>query len=111
LFIAGVITGRDRRIGAAADTGHWCTSSLKPVEALRVLKGRIISCHLKDKAAFGESHDVLYGQGVADIKACLDELKAQGFNGNISIDYEYNWENNLPEVTQCVDFVRNYGAK
>ncbi len=50
-----------------------------------------------------------FGKGVSGIKECLDELKAQGFQGNLSIEYEYNWENSLPEVTQCVDFVRNYG--
>ncbi len=111
LYIAGVLTGRDAHLGAAADTGHWCTSGINPVEALRVLKGRIISTHLKDKEAMGKSHDVPYGKGVADIKACLDELKKQGFDGNISIEYEYNWENSLPEVTECVEFVRNYGSK
>jgi sugar phosphate isomerase/epimerase len=111
LYIAGVVTGRDKRIGAAVDTGHWCTSRLNPVECLKILKGRIVSAHLKDKQEMGESHDVPYGQGVANIKACLDELKAQGFQGNISIEYEYHWDNSVPEVTQCIDFVRDYGSK
>lgn len=109
-YIAGLVKGRDPRIGAAADTGHWCTSKLKPIECLRILKGRIISTHLKDKLAFGQSHDVPYGEGVADIKACLDELKAQGFKGNISIEYEFNWDNNVPDIAKCIDFVRSYGA-
>jgi sugar phosphate isomerase/epimerase len=108
-YIAGLVAGRDPRIGAAADTGHWQTCGLKPVECLRVLKGRIISAHLKDKKAMGPSHDVPYGEGVGDMKACLDELKAQGFNGNISIEYEYNWDNNVPEVTKCIEFVAKYG--
>ena len=110
LYIAGLVAGRDPRIGAAADTGHWCTSGLKPIEGLKILKGRLISVHLKDKEAFGESHDVPYGEGIADIKSCLDELKAQGFQGNVSLEYEYKWENNVPEVKKCVDFVREYGA-
>jgi electron-transferring-flavoprotein dehydrogenase len=97
------------RIGAAADTGHWCTSNIKPIYGLKILKGRIISVHLKDKEKFGESHDVPYGEGVADIKALLDELKAQGFNGNVSIEYEYKMENNSAEVKQCIDYVRKYG--
>ena len=108
-YIAGLVEGRDKRIGACADTGHWCTSKLNPVECLKILKGRIISSHLKDKQEKGESHDVPYGTGVADIKACLDELKKQGFAGNISIEYEYHWDNSVPEVTQCIDFVRAYG--
>ncbi|MCX6905544.1 MAG: sugar phosphate isomerase/epimerase [Verrucomicrobia bacterium] len=109
-YIAGLVAGRDKRIGSGADTGHWCTSNLKPIECLKILKGRIVSCHLKDKKEFGNSHDVPYGEGVADIKACLDELKAQGFQGNISIEYEYNWDNNVPDATKCIDFVRNYGG-
>jgi sugar phosphate isomerase/epimerase len=111
LYIAGLVAGRDPRIGACADTGHWTRSGIRPLEALRVLRGRIISAHLKDLNEFGkrDAHDVPFGQGVSGIKECLDELKAQGFTGNLSIEYEHNWENSLPEVTQCVNFIRNYG--
>ena len=110
-YLAGFFKGRDSRIGAAADTGHWIRSSLKPVECLRILKGRIISAHLKDLDRVGMgAHDVPYGEGVGDIKGCLDELKAQGFQGNIAIEYEYNWDNNVPDVMKCIDFVRNYGG-
>ncbi len=110
-YIAGLVAGRDPRIGACADTGHWTRSGVKPIEALRVLKGRIISSHLKDLNEFGkrDAHDVPYGTGVSGVKECLDELRAQKFEGNISIEYEYNWDNSVPEVTQCIDFVKNYG--
>ncbi|NLH72165.1 MAG: sugar phosphate isomerase/epimerase [Verrucomicrobia bacterium] len=109
-YIAELVKGRDPRIGACADTGHWTRSGVKPVEAVRILKGRIISAHLKDLNEFGNprAHDVPFGTGVSEVKAVLDELKAQGFEGNISIEYEYNWDNSVPEVTQCIDFVRNY---
>ncbi len=112
-YIAELVKGRDPRIGSAADTGHWTRSGIKPVEALKILKGRIISAHLKDLNEFGknEAHDLPYGTGVSDVKGCLDELKAQGFSGNISIEYEYNWDNSVPDVTKCLDFVRAYGAK
>lgn len=108
-YIAELVKGRDPRIGSCADTGHWVRSNLKPVECLRILKGHIVSSHLKDLNEMGPgAHDVPYGTGVADIKACLDELKAQKFAGNISIEYEYNWDNSVPEVTQCIDFVKKY---
>jgi sugar phosphate isomerase/epimerase len=110
-YILSVVKDRDPRIGACADTGHWVRSGLKPVECLRILKGRIISSHLKDLNQMGlTAHDVPYGTGVSDVPGILDELKAQGFTGNISIEYEYHWENSLPEVAQCVGFVRGYGA-
>jgi len=109
-YILDLTKGRDPRIGSAADTGHWMTSGLAPIQCLRILKGRLISTHLKDKLDFGPSHDVPYGEGVGDMKRCLDELKKQKFAGNISIEYEYNWDNSVPDVTKCIDFVRNYGA-
>lgn len=110
-FILELTKGRDERIGACADTGHWQTSGINPLWAVRTLKGRIISSHLKDKEDFGKSHDVPYGTGVGQIGDILAELKAQGFNGNISIEYEYNWENSLPEVKKCVEFVRDWKPK
>ena len=108
-YILEVTKNRDARIGACADTGHWQTSGLDPLYCIKVLKGRVISSHLKDKTEFGPGHDVPYGTGVGRIGMVLDELKKQGFEGNISIEYEYNWDHSVPEVKQCIDFVRNHG--
>src|ERR1035437_9451591 len=109
-YVLSVIKDRDARIGSGADTGHWVRSGLNPVDCLRILKGRIISSHLKDLNEMGPgAHDVPYGAGVSDVPALLAELKAQGFAGNISIEYEYHWENSTPEVSQCIGFVRGYG--
>jgi sugar phosphate isomerase/epimerase len=110
-YVLSVVKDRDERIGSCADTGHWVRSGLKPLECLRILKGRIISSHLKDLNEMGPSaHDVPYGTGVSDIPALLGELRAQGFAGNISIEYEHHWENSTPEVGQCIGFVRGYGT-
>ena len=110
-YILSLVKDRDARIGSCADTGHWLRSGLKPVDCLRILKGRLISSHLKDLNEVGpRAHDVPYGTGAADIPALLQELRAQGFNGNLSIEYEYHWENSTPEVAQCIGFVRGYGT-
>jgi len=111
-YILSVVKDRDHRIGSCADTGHWVRSGLKPVECLRILKGRIISSHLKDLDAFGkpDAHDLPYGTGVSDVPAILNELKRQHFEGNISVEYEYKWENSVPDVAQCIGFVRGYEA-
>ena len=109
-YVVSVVKDRDARIGSCADTGHWVRSGLNPVDCLRILRGRIISSHLKDLNEMGPgAHDVPYGAGVSDVPALLAELKAQGFAGNISIEYEYHWENSTPEVGQCIGFVRGYG--
>jgi sugar phosphate isomerase/epimerase len=111
-YVLSLIKERDMRIGACADTGHWVRSGLKPVEALQILRGRIISSHLKDLNESGNvgAHDLPFGTGVSDIAAILNELKDQGFSGNISVEYEYNWEHSVPEVAQCIGFVRGFGT-
>ena len=52
-YVLSVVKDRDPRIGSCADTGHWVRSHLKPVDCLRILKGRIISSHLKDLNEMG----------------------------------------------------------
>ncbi len=108
-YILSIVKNRDRRIGSCADTGHWVRSGIKPVDALRLLKGRIMSSHVKDLHEFAASgHDVIYGLGVSDIPGILSEFKAQRFMGPASVEFEYNEDNSLPEVTGCLAFVRGY---
>ena len=108
LYILGVVESRDHRVGACADLGHWCTSNLVPVECLRILNGRIISVHLKDKEKNGDAAVVVAGKGVADIAGCLEELKAQKFDGHISIEHENDWKDNVPQVKANIDLVKSH---
>ncbi len=111
-YVLSVVKDRDPRIGSCADVGHWVRSGLEPVACLKILQGRIISTHLKDlNEKSPDAHDVPYGTGVSDIPAILDELKRQHFVGNVSIEYEYNWQNNVIDAAQCIGFVRGYGEK
>jgi sugar phosphate isomerase/epimerase len=104
-----VCQGRSPRIGACADTGHWMRSGINPLEAIKKLKGRIISLHLKDLNEFGnpKAHDCVWGTGAAKTNAILAELSSQNFKGVFSIEYEYNWLNSLPEITDCVTYFKN----
>lgn len=108
-YVMSKVKDRDKRIGACADTGHWVRSGLKPVDCLRILKGRIVSSHLKDLNIMAPNgHDVPYGTGVSDVPGILDELAKQGFTGNISVEYEHNMDKSQPEVAQCIGFLRGY---
>ena len=111
-FIVELTKDRDARIGAAADTGHWATTGLIPLDCLKILKDRIISVHLKDRPEIGKHlPDAVYGTGVSDVPAMLAELKAQGFSGNVSIEYENKWDDNVGDVTANVAFVKAWGEK
>ncbi len=110
-YVLSLVKNRDKRIGACADTGHWVRSGIKPTDALRILRGRVLELHLKDLHEFSPGgHDVPFGTGVSDIKGILDELRAQNFDGNLSIEYEYNWESSVPEIAQSIGFLRGYAA-
>jgi sugar phosphate isomerase/epimerase len=108
-YILSLVQNRDKRLGSCADLGHFARSGVKPVDALRKLEGRVISSHLKDIRPFGPSGaDVPYGTGESDVVAVLKELERQHFNGNISVEYESNLQNNVGEVGQCIGFVRGF---
>ena len=104
--VLAVCKGRSRWIGACADTGHWMRSGVYPAEALKKLEGRIVSLHLKDLNEFAKrkAHDVPWGTGKGNIKDVLAELDRQNFKGVFSVEYEYNWENSVPEIHGCVEY-------
>jgi sugar phosphate isomerase/epimerase len=107
LYILGVVESRDARVGACADLGHWATSNLSSVWALKVLEGRVVSVHLKDKSEFGHKASVVVaGKGVCDIDGCLKELIRQKFDGHISIEHENDWKDSVPQVKHNIDFVK-----
>ncbi len=111
-YILSLVKNRDARIGSCADIGHWQTSGLKPVDCLKILRGHVISMHGKERPELGEGqHDVPFGAGKTDMAGVLAELRRQKFEGNISIEYEYNWNNSVPEIAQCIGFVRGWAAK
>ena len=93
--------GRSKWIGACTDVGHWVRSGLNPVQCLKKLEGRIHDVHIKE---IDDGHDVIWGTGQGRIKGVLEELHRQGYKGTFSIEYEYNWDNNVPEIRQSVAF-------
>ncbi len=94
--------GKSKRIGACADTGHWMRRGIVPLDAVKKLKGRIVSLHFKDLNKMGRGHDVPWGTGKGDVKAVLTELHSQGFKGVFSIEYEYRYS--LADLDKCVKY-------
>jgi len=105
------VKGLDERIGSCADTGHWMRTGVNPVEALRMLKGRIIDVHLKDLNEFGikDAVDVPFGQGKANIKSILAELTQQNFPGYLAIEYENPNEvdNPSPSIKKGIEYIKS----
>lgn len=103
------LEGRHANIGYCADIGHWSTSGLDPLEVIRKIAPRVLSFHMKERESIGKwTHDRPFGTGIIDNIAILDEVRRHGFAGNVSIEYEHNWETNVTEIAQCAGYLRAY---
>lgn len=101
------IENRSDLLGSSADIGHFKRMDLDPLDCVKKLEGRLLAFHFKDIAPVGEEgtlEDVVWGTGILNVKDILKELKRQNFKGYFTIEYEANWENNLPEIKQCIDY-------
>jgi sugar phosphate isomerase/epimerase len=108
------IEGRDVRIGACADLGHFIRSGEKPVEVIRALAGRLYGIHLKDFAEMKENtRGVLLGKGHLDCAEVFDAMIQAKFpaDGALSLEYEENPQDPIDDIRQCVEIARTAMAK
>jgi sugar phosphate isomerase/epimerase len=97
-------------IGSCLDTGHLIRAAqlgkpLDPAQQVRVMGARNWGLHLKDHDN-AKKRDVIYGQGALDVLAVLKALKAVGFKGYISIEYEANEDEPSPDMKACLDVLK-----
>lgn len=103
------VSKRGQLVGVCADTGHWKRSGLEPVDALKRVRGRLLSLHFKD-VKDGKDHP--WGEGDSEARAMLEELRAQGFRGVIAIEYEEGSGAELEaNVARCVEFFDRVAAE
>lgn len=108
------IENRSDLLGSSADVGHYKRMNLDPLECIKKLEDKIISFHFKDIAPIGDEgtlEDVVWGTGVLHVEEMLKELKRQNFRGYFTIEYEANWENNLPEINESVNYFNEVVAQ
>ena len=106
-ILLNIIADRSPLLGSTVDVGHYKRMNVDPIPALKKLEGKLFALHFKDIAPQGPEdvlEDVVWGQGTLNIKGILEELKRQDFKGYFTIEYEANWENNLPEIKESIDY-------
>jgi sugar phosphate isomerase/epimerase len=111
--VVKVTKGRSKRLGACADTGHWCRSGLSPIASCKLLEGRLVSFHLKDVAEFGKvnAEEVPWGKGQGRIGGVLAELVRQKAKVVLGIEYERGGYETRPEIAQSLAFLDKVAAK
>ncbi len=98
------LEGRNPILGVCADIGHWKRMGKDPAETLKQFNGRVKVVHLKDLSE--QLEDTSWGTGILPIKEVLNELKAQHFNGLISIEYENFSDSQLDDITRSLAFYK-----
>ena len=106
------VEGRDRRIGACVDTGHFMRSNADPVEVVRRLGNRVHGVHLKDvRTVEGRKEFTEVGKGDLDTVELLRSLKAAKFKGVLALEYEEHPQDPLPYMRECLDATRAAAGK
>lgn len=107
--VVRAIDKSDERIGACADLGHFIRSGEKPVDVIRLLKGRLYGIHLKD---FAEMQDktkgVILGKGFLNCAEVFEALDKVGFpaDGALSLEYEENPKDPIADIRECYAIAR-----
>jgi sugar phosphate isomerase/epimerase len=106
------VDGKDPRIGSCADSGHWMRGMNDPREAFRLLQGRLLDVHLKDRSDFGTAKgvdDVAWGSGKGFIRDLLAELTLQDYDGYLTMEYENEKEagDPMPAFRESIAFVKS----
>ena len=103
------LEGRSKLLGACADVGHWKREGLDHMQCLKQMKGRIVSIHFKDIGAVREGKqwqdDTIWGKGILQVSDMVSLLQQQKFKGYLTIEYENNWYNSVPDIQQCLDYL------
>ncbi len=73
-------------VGICCDCGHFLRSGVDPVDAIKLLKGRVFGFHIKDFVS--EETEVSAGDGKLNLVPLLTEARAQKFDGACSLEYE-----------------------
>lgn len=104
--VLALCKGRSIRIGAAPDLGYWLRHGIDPVEAVRLLKDRILTVQMHDIHERGPNgHDVPWGTGTGKSRELFQELHRHGIKPTmIGLEYSREWLESMPKLAKCIEF-------
>ena len=105
-MVRALCEGRSKRIGAAPDLGYWLRLGIDPIEAVRILKDRIITVQMHYLHERGpKGHDVPWGTGAGKTREFFEELHRHGIKPTmIGVEYSYDWFESMPKLAQSIEF-------
>lgn len=113
--VTSAVKGRDKRIGACVDCGHFLRSGEDPVKCVLELNERVYGVHIKDEKETNtpKSENVVIGKGHLDVVGLFKALKQVKFpaDGALSLEYEANPQNPIDDMKACLEVAKEAIAK
>lgn len=101
------IGGRDQRIGVCLDIGHERRAGLDPAAFIEKYSSRLYDVHLKNIKIDPVKNIAMRGpRGELDIPSVFTALAKAGYSGSCNIEYERDFEDNLPGLLESVGYYR-----
>ncbi len=107
-LLAGLTPSQRERIGTTVDTGIYAGQGDDAVEACRLLRGHIFHVHFKDVPERGAHGCCAAGAGIARLPEVVQELRAQGYDGYLSVECETLYHDPDPESAQSLVRLREW---
>ena len=100
-------------IGLCLDTAWALDAGEDPVKCISIFRERILGLHLKDFkfSEDGKPADVVTGEGGIKLEKLFQTLNEINFWGFISLEYEGNPTDPLPDVIRCAEKVKGVLGK
>jgi inosose dehydratase len=113
--VTKAVNGRDKRIGACVDCGHYLRSGEDPVKCVLTLGERVYGVHIKDEKETGtpKSANVVIGKGHLDVVGLFKALRQIKFpaDGSLALEYEANEANPIDDMKACLEVAKEAIAK
>ena len=87
----------DERVGVCIDTGHFHSSGVDTLAAIRQFASRLYAVHLKDHLG---TVSVGIGRGDLNLKEIIEALQAVDYQGDLTLELEVEDPENLPRYTE-----------
>lgn len=94
-MVVAVVNDMPASVGALWDIAHTYRVGEDAATVLRLLEGRIAHVHIKDARRDGSL--TLLGEGDVPVRASLDALASDAYDGWISVEWEKHWHPELSE--------------
>ena len=104
----------DPRMGLCLDLAHERRSGFDPAESVRRYAVRLFDVHLNNIEDASDPEKYLattLPKGVVDISAVCTALKSIGYDGVLSIEYAKNFNDNMADLHESVDYFRTLNTE